>query len=133
MPRGGKRPGAGLPKGYKFQKTLEKEAARQHLRKRVFAEIDPILDAQIANAKGINHFFLRDAKSGRFERITDPAMIEAALNAGEEGRYYWIFTKDPNTQAAQDLLNRALDKPADQVQVTGEDGGPVVHVFRWQQ
>jgi hypothetical protein len=34
-------------------------------------------------------------------------------------------------QAFTDLLNRALDKPAEQVQVSGADGGPLV--IRWQQ
>jgi hypothetical protein len=54
---------------------------------------DPLLDAQIAQATGISHFFLRN-KLGQFEQVTDPALIAAALNAGDEDRYYWIFTKD---------------------------------------
>jgi hypothetical protein len=48
---------------------------------------DPLLDAQIAQATGISHFFLRN-KLGQFEQVTDPALIAAALNAGDEDRYY---------------------------------------------
>ena len=34
-------------------------------------------------------------------------------------------TKDPSVQAFTNLLNRALDKPAEEVQVAGADGGPI--------
>jgi hypothetical protein len=35
--------------------------------------------------------------------------------------------------AVKDALDRNRGKAAEQVKVTGEDGGPVVHVFRWQK
>ena len=130
MPRGGKRPGAGLPKGFKFQKTLEKEAVRARVRERVSQELEPLLDAQLAHAKGISHFFLRDPKTKQFVKIEDPIQIQTALNAGDEGSYYWIFTKDPSVQAFTDLLNRTIDKPKEHVEVTGSGGGPVV--LQWQ-
>ena len=131
MPRGGKRPNSGPAKGTKYKPTLQKEQARDALRQIVLREMEALAAAQIANAKGISHFFLRDPKTGQFVKIEDAKAIQTALNAGEEGSYYWIFTKDPSIQAFTDLMNRALDKPADQVRVTGEDGGPVEHVFRW--
>jgi hypothetical protein len=114
VPHGGKRAGAGRKKG---SDTLTKEAAREYVRGRVSAELGPLLDAQLANAKGLAHFFLRDSKTGQFVRVTDPKQIEIALNmgdGGEEGTYYWIHTKDPSIQAFTDLLNRALDKPKEQ-------------------
>lgn len=76
----------------------------------MLANLSPLVEAQIAAAKGISHFFLRD-KNGRFQRITDERAIETALNSGDEGSYYWTYTKDPSTQAFTDLMNRALDKP----------------------
>lgn len=109
----------GRPKGAKNKSTLDKEAARERLRERVLAQFAPLIDAQIANAKGLSHFFLRDEKTKQFVRITDPKQIEIALNMGEgdgEGKYYWIHTKDPSTQAFTDLMNRALDKPKEQPQ-----------------
>jgi len=48
------------------------------------------------DALGISHFLLRNKSTGKFERITDPDKIEAAMNADEE--YYRIYTKDPNVQ-----------------------------------
>ena len=39
MPRGGKRPGAGKPKGYKHAATLDKLAAREMVRQRVTAAL----------------------------------------------------------------------------------------------
>lgn len=77
--------------------------------------MDTLVKAQLANAKGLSHFFLRD-EGGRFVQITDAKAIETALNAGDEGKYYWIFTKDPSIQAFTDLMNRSLDKPAEQMQ-----------------
>lgn len=94
------------------------------------ADLDPMLSAQIASAKGISHFFLRDPKTKQFIRIEDPKRIQAALNAGEAGSFYWIFTKDPSIQAFTDLMNRTFDKPKEHVEVTGADGGPVV--YRWK-
>ena len=37
------------------------------------------------------------------------------LAKGTEGSHYWIFTKDPSGQSFSELLNRALDKPKEQV------------------
>lgn len=123
MARGGYRPGSGAKLGQKYKPTLEKERAREALRDIVLREMDALVKAQIANAKGISHFFLRDPKTKQFMRIEDPERITQALNSGDEGSYYWIFTKDPSIQAFTDLMNRALDKPKEQEQeihVSGE-------------
>lgn len=121
MPRprkGEKTPGSGKPKGYKAPQTMAKLEAREYVRQRVTAELGPMLDKQIAHAKGIDHFFLRDPRTKQFKLIEDPKMIEAALNMGNRDDYYWVFTKDPSVQAFTDLLNRALDKPTDSVDVS---------------
>lgn len=85
-----------------------------------------MLEAQISHAKGLKYLVTRDKKTGKFIRV-GPAM---AGMVGEETIEVW--EKDPSVQAFSDLMNRALDKPAEQVKVTGEDGGPVVHEFRWR-
>ncbi len=126
MARGGKRPGAGIKKGFKYPKTLEKEAARQFQRDLVLAHLDPLTKAQIANALGLRHTFMRDSKTGQFVRLTEPKQIEAALNAGDEGSYYWTFTKDPSIAAFTDLMNRALDKPKEQEQELKHSGTLVI-------
>lgn len=125
MPRGGKRPNSGPKKGTKYASTLSKEAARELLRQRVLQDMEPMVAAQVAHAQGLSHFLLRDPKSGKFERLTDVDQIQRALNAAgaEEGRSYYIWTKDPSVQAFTDLLNRALDKPKEQEQDIKHSGG----------
>lgn len=102
----------GKQKGYKAPETLEKEAAREAVRVRITERLVPLVDAQIDSAIGIKHFFLRD-EFGQWKRITKAVKIEEALNKGEG---YWIYTKDPNSQAARDMLDRAIDKPKEQKQ-----------------
>lgn len=133
MPRptkGHRTPGSGKPKGWKAPKTLEKEAARAYQREMVIASLRAMTQAQIANALGIGHVYTRD-KTGKFSKIEDQAHIDQLLTEGTEGEGYWIFSKDPSIQAFTDLMNRALDKPAEQIAVTGAEGGPLV--FRWQE
>lgn len=129
---GGKRPGAGMPKGYKTKKTLLKEQAREEHRRQVTAAIYPMTQRHIANAMGIGHVYVRD-KAGKFNKIEDPQHVDELLASGEEGKTYWIFTKDPSVQGYVALLNYALDKPAEQLKVTGAEGGPVEMVFKWER
>ena len=56
-------------------------------------------------------------------RISDPDEIQRAIDSGEE--HYRTYTKDPNVHALTDLMNRALDKPAQQTIVTGTNDGPI--------
>lgn len=114
-----------MPQGHQTVKTIEKEAARAALRQIVLEHMQDLVGAQLANAKGISHFFLRD-KAGQFVKIEDPKLIAQALNSGSEGSYYYIFTKDPSIQAFTDLMNRAIDKPAEQEQQHAVSGTLVV-------
>lgn len=116
MPRGGKRPGAGRKKG---PTALDKEAAREAVRVKVFAELSPLVAAQISNAKGIHYLVVRDKATGKFLRVGKGRAEK--LNPTEE--IIEIWEKDPSVQAFTDLLNRALDKPKEQeqeIKLTGE-------------
>lgn len=110
---GGARRGAGKPKGKKWQKTLDKEAARDLVRRRVTAAMGPMLEAQISNATGIKYLVVRQKSSGKFLRVTE-AMARAREGADEEIIEVW--EKDPSIQAFTDLMNRAIDKPKEQEQ-----------------
>lgn len=117
MPRGGHRPGSGRPKG---PQTLEKEALRDLVRQRVAKRLGKLVDAQIANAEGLKYLVARNSKTGKFERVS-PAMLESASDDLQERIEVW--EKDPSVQAFTDLLNRTIDKPAEQpheVKLTGE-------------
>jgi hypothetical protein len=113
-----------MPKGKVTAKTLQKEEAKARLREMIIARLEPILEAGMDSATGIKHFMLRDPDTGQFRRLTDPAEIEAALNApgAAEGSTYWIYVKDPSVQAMADLLNRAIGKPVEEVQAEVKGG-----------
>jgi hypothetical protein len=98
----------------KLSKTtgVPKEAAREYVRQRVIAALGPLVDAQIQNATGLKYLVTRDKKTGKFIRV-GAAM---AGRAGEETIEVW--EQDPAVQAFTDLLNRALDKPAEYVEMT---------------
>lgn len=112
---GGKRAGAGRPKGTVMPATMEKIAAREFVRQRVTAELGPMIEAQVANAKGLKYLVTRNAKTGKFERVSKERM-EALLANDSKGELETIevWDKDPSVQAFTDLLNRALDKPKEQ-------------------
>jgi hypothetical protein len=119
MPRGGKRPGAGRKKGYKEKHTLAKEAAREVLRQLVTAEIEPMVEAQIKHAKGISYLVYRTKRGGKFTKVTAELAAElfkrAAKPSDEGGVIIEVWEKEPSVQAFTDLMNRAIDKPAETV------------------
>lgn len=125
MARGGKRPGAGRPKSRRRidreadrerrqTEVWTKEAARERVRQLVCAELEPMVQAQIENAKGLRYLISRNRKTGKFVRVTE-AMARTSVGKSEEIIEVW--EKDPSVQAFTDLLNRAIDKPKEQAQV----------------
>lgn len=120
MGHGGKRAGAGKKKGTRWPATLDKLAAREFVRQKVTAALRPLIDAQLANATGLKYLVTRDKKTGKFIRVTE-AM--ARLKQGDSEEHIEVWEKDPSVQAFTDLLNRALDKPTEYVdmQVTQTD------------
>lgn len=124
MARGGKRKGAGRPKK---SETLEKEALRAVLRQKVAKRWGPLIDAQISNACGISYLVVRDKQTGKFVRVAQGQ----AEKVDPSQEIIEIWEKDPSVQAFTDLANRAIDKPAEQMKVTGAEDGPVEVLFRW--
>ena len=109
--------------------SLEKDAVRARLRELVAAEMDPLVRAQIAAAKGVRHFVLREP-DGKFKRVTNPATITRILNA-PRGRYdyYDIWTRDPSTAAFKNLMDRALGKPTEHVDMTVSDDAERIRIL----
>src|SRR5690242_3092416 len=89
---GGKRPGAGRPKGKKNATTLEKERVFEEVRQRIMKNAQRILDGQMSLARGQQFLYVirteTDAKGkktrSRPELVTDPEVIAAFLD-GEYG------------------------------------------------
>ena len=121
MPRGGARPGAGRRVGYKEKGTLEKEEARALLRKLVFARMGPLVESQLANAEGLKYLVYRDKGSGKFVTVKSDELEAAQIKNTVE-----VWEKDPNVGAFTDLLNRAMDKPTEHVEMQATVTGSVV-------
>jgi len=131
--RGGARPNSGPKKGAKYAKTVAKEQAREIARQIITEKLEPLIDAQIANALGIRHLIMRDPATSKLVATDtdDPRVAEAQIDAAmKSGNAVWIYTKDPNVRAITELLDRAIDKPAQQTRLTGMDDGPVL--IKWQ-
>ncbi len=123
---GGSRPGAGRKKGGKNVRTMERELREDMLRDKLRKKLEPIVDAQIANAKGIKYLVVRERKGGKFLRVTE-TMAKAKLGKGEE--IVEIWEKDPSVQAFSELLNRAYGKPKEAKQEVDVSGDLVL---RWK-
>jgi hypothetical protein len=108
MGHGGARPGSGSKKGMKYAPTLAKEAIRERVRQIVSANLDVLVEAQIANSRGIKYLVKRDPATGRFDRIGQDGI--------GDGTGIEVWEKDPSVQAFTDLMNRAADKPTEAIQ-----------------
>lgn len=114
-PKGGKREGAGRPPGTKNPSTITKEQARDAVRQAVIAEMAEMIAAQVSNAKGLKYLVTRNAKTGKFERVTKERMEQLLESQDAETlETIEVWDKDPSVQAFTDLMNRALDKPKEQ-------------------
>lgn len=111
-PKGHPRWGGRQP-GTKSRAVLSKEAAREALRTIVLREMDSLVAGQLAQAKGLRYLVAREKKTGKFVRVGQ-AMARRKQGQAEETIEVW--EKDPSIQAFTDLMNRALDKPAEQEQ-----------------
>lgn len=109
------------------------DAMRKHLMKRVGAELDPILDGQIQAAKGFEVMMARELifdskkgdykRTGRWYQVTNPSEILELLNGEEEGNedsYYRIVTQKADIQAARELIQQAIGRPKENVEVKGQ-------------
>jgi hypothetical protein len=120
----------GIKKGQKHQATIDKEYHREVLRHLVVAQLEPMAMAQVEHAKGVQYMVLR-MPDGTFARATDEKQIDAACAVGAQA--FKIMTQAPNTQAFTALLDRALDKPAEQLKVSGDPDAPIKHEFVWKR
>lgn len=112
----------GRPKGSKSKSTLLKEEAREYYRQKLMAEIDDIADAHISRCKGVRYFVTRNKKTGKYELVTNPDQVIAALNGDDEntGEFY---TDKPDIAAIREALDRTMDRSKEQeqeIKLTGE-------------
>ena len=92
--RGGKQPGSGRKKGFRTQKTIEKEKAREFMLNRIAKNIEPIVTAQIEAAKGMY--------------VEKYDLTQGTLK---------VFLKEPDLKAGEYLLNQATGKPKETIEM----------------
>ena len=117
----------GRPKGSLAIETLDKMEMLRQFRARVSQEFGPLMDAQMAAAKGVSHMMARD-KSGKWIQVTDPEIMAKVLNSGET--FYKIHAQNPDVRALKDIFDRLWGTPTQSVEVSGKDGDPLI--VMWQ-
>jgi hypothetical protein len=128
MPRGGRRPGAGRKRGHKEPQTLEREAVQAALNQRVFKAADRLFHAQMAQAEGVTFLFRKPKTGGPAKRVTDEDTLRRFFDGeldDDEAAWFFVATERPSAEAADRLLNRALGKAVEHLQMAGAGGGPV--------
>jgi hypothetical protein len=138
----------GRPKGTKSAVTLEKEAVLKVFRERVMRSADILFNSQMSLARGqqflykIEKEFIKTPKGGYYRNkkpriVTNQEEIElyleGAIKNGDmdcdydpASTYYFLTTKEPNNQAAESLLDRALGKSVQITELTGKDGKDLI-------
>ncbi len=131
--KGGKRAGAGRPRGKPTKATLEKQKVSEAFNQRVLAKADALFNAQLTLAVGSMKVFRIDeveADGGKKKRehvhVTDAEEIKALLdehdgaNGVVDGVYYYFSDVPPDNKAIEAMLNRALGKPKETLEHAGE-------------
>lgn len=116
MKNGGARPGSGMKKGTVLKKTIEKKIRVEHMRKyfldRVAQEIGPIVEAQLALAKGF--LAVRTVTRGRGKN----------RKTTEE-----VYKVPPDASMVRYMLDQSLGKATDSIELAGKDGQAINVTF----
>jgi len=138
---GGKREGAGRKPGALNKKTLKAMEVKKAYLDKVRRNVDQLFNAQFSVAKGTQMLFVikTDSKGNRRkpEIVTDPEIIGRFLeeNEGMDGtlgsddsEYFFLTTRMPDSRTISDMLDRALGKPDQAIDVTsnGETIGATI-------
>lgn len=89
--------------------AISKRLAREAARVAIMPHMAEMIEAQVAQAKGLKYLVGRDA-TGKFRRIGPEELASGLFDHAE------VWAKDPSTAAFTDLMNRAIDKPKEQEQ-----------------
>jgi hypothetical protein len=81
----------------------EKAALLAAWKEAVSKRFDRLVEAQLTGAEGVTHMQARDEK-GRWQQVTDPAVMSLKLNAGEDS--YRLSAIAPSAPILKDILDR---------------------------
>src|SRR5215471_350804 len=116
---GGRRSGAGRPKGAKDPHTLEKQEQERQLRARIAEDVDEYYAALKLAATGVTHMMAKD-RDGTWKEITDPAVMARCLNSGES--FYRLSARNPDVRALIHLFDRLCGSVNQQAQLEVNGG-----------
>ena len=112
---GGAREGAGRPVGATvangarvYTPTSEKAALLALWKAEVGRQFPALVAAQLASAQGITHMQARD-DSGRWQTVTDPAVMAERLNAGAQ--CYRLTAVAPSSSMMVSVMDRMFGSP----------------------
>ena len=111
MPKGGKRPGAGRPKGVTGRKPLPdgvRALVREKFQERVVKELQPLIDATMRSSIGATAMVVKSG--GRWRRARNEVEVLSHL---EDDTGYIIQTLDPDGRILNSIWDRVMGK-ADQ-------------------
>lgn len=135
---GGRREGAGRPKGSLGKRTLGALEAKQRYIERVNKYVDKLFDAQLDLAIGEKVLMVKRTdrnKDGKIirtyhEAVTDPELISQYLDnevgdehsefheINDDETFYYMTTRPANNQAITAMLDRAYGKAPEKIEVT---------------
>jgi hypothetical protein len=129
---GGPRPGGGMPPGKVTKKKLEQMKVKNKFNQLVMRSATKLFNAQLNLAVGEQSLFVKyytgkskDRKK-HIDIVTDIELIKEyiiddglTLNNNGDEEYYFLSTKPSNNMAIDSLLNRALGKAPEKLEITG--------------
>ena len=129
--KGGKQPGGGRPKGSLNKSTLEQRKVLEAFNQRVMAKADALFNAQLTLAVGSMKVFRIDETEGdngkkkrEHVQVTDSDEIKQLLDEHDgvpgvvDGVYYYFQEVAPDNKAIEAMLNRALGKAPEKIEIT---------------
>lgn len=128
-PKGGKNSPSCLSSQIRAAEKITKAMARERLVSMVIRRLEPMVQAQLDKAIGMQVLMVKD-DNGNWKRVTDPDLADVVMNSGPMGEAWKIQVIEPDTAAAKYLLDQAIDRPIDRTEVSGSDGQPLI--VKWK-
>jgi len=136
MTHGGKRSGAGRPKGKVSKLTKLKQKKKEALNTLILNEVEGIWGHQRQLIRGSSYLFVRtknkEGGMGKAELVTDVEEIQSYLlgDYNKDEHYYYITTEKPNIKAIEMAFDRVFGKPkqSSEMELRGNLGGATINI-----
>jgi hypothetical protein len=114
--KGGRKKGQTVSGGFiaVSKPVREKAELRAAWKEAVSRRFDRLVEAQLTAAEGVTHMQARDSK-GKWEPVTDPAVMSSKLNAGEDA--YRLSAIAPSAPILKDILDRMFGQARQSVEL----------------